>query len=68
MHMGMVNRLPRSFAAIDADVEAAYRSIPSKDIYPHFVQQLIDGASLWFQQIKERGAMPFGYHQRGAIP
>ena len=38
MHMGVVNRLPSSFAAIHADIEAAYRSILFKDIDPHFVQ------------------------------
>ena len=38
MHMSVVNRLPSRFAVIDADIEAAYRNILSKDIYPHFVQ------------------------------
>ena len=38
MHMGVVNRLPSSFAVIDADIEAAYRNILSMDIDPQFVQ------------------------------
>ena len=38
MHMGVVNRLPSSFAAVHADIEAAYQSILFHYVGPHFIQ------------------------------
>ncbi len=49
MHVGVVNRLPSSCAAVHADIEAAYRSIFIEDTDPHFVQKLTYGAFLWLE-------------------
>ena len=38
VHMGVADSLPSSFAAIHADIEAAYRSILFQYIDPYFIQ------------------------------
>ena len=38
MHMGVVNRLPSSFAAVHADIEAAYQSILFHYLDPNLIQ------------------------------
>ena len=38
MHMGVVNRLPSSFTAVHANIEAAYRSILFQYLDPKLVQ------------------------------
>ena len=38
MHMGVVNRLPSSFAAVHADIEAAYRNVLFHYVGSSFIQ------------------------------
>ena len=64
MDVRMVNRLSGYFAAVDTKVETLHRAVRREHLRPDVVQELINGPSLRFEQLEERGNVALRYDQR----
>jgi hypothetical protein len=64
MDVRMLNRLSGYFAAVNTNVETLHRAVPREHLCPDLVHELIDGPSLRFEQLEERGNVALRYDQR----
>jgi hypothetical protein len=62
MDVAMKDCLTRNCSAIDANVEALYRPVPTAHVVPQRVQQLVDGVPLGLMKVKVVRDVPFWYH------